>query len=285
LDNENIDRLTEYITLHRTPIIIVEEITYDLADKERIKNGIMDLIDRWNESIENGTYQDYVMAYDPGYVPDISWWRNWYPNRKQLNDTDGKVDSRMREKAIFSYDGHYVVWLNHELSLMKKTAPVGVMKLFVAENEGKFRIIAQDYLKISDNIKKDKKINPINLASLQLTPPPEYKEALARRVHDWAKAWSSMNIKRYGKHYSKKFRSQGMNRQQWLAYKNRLNRKYDYIRVTIDKLKIKKDKDKMIVTFDQHYNSSHFNAVGKKRLDMIQENGNWVIFRETWKKK
>ena len=70
----------------------------------------------------------------------------------------------------------------------------------------------------------------------------------------------------------------------WLKYKSRINRKYKYIHVSMEKLTVKKGKNRSNATFGQNYDSSSFKTVGTKKLILIRENGRWKTYREIWKK-
>ena len=52
-----------------------------------------------------------------------------------------------------------------------------------------------------------------------------------------------------------------------------------------DNIKIRKGEKRSIATFLQTYKSPRYRAVGTKKLILVQENGRWKIFRETWKKR
>jgi hypothetical protein len=100
-------------------------------------------------------------------------------------------------------------------------------------------------------------------------------------INTWLKAWSAKDIKQYGNCYAKNFISQGGgNLQSWLKYKSRLNKKYDFIRVSIDNPVIKRDRNKIKVFFAQTYVSSGYSSVSLKRLELIREGGLWKIYRE-----
>ncbi len=104
-------------------------------------------------------------------------------------------------------------------------------------------------------------------------------------IDGWLRAWSSMDIATYGTYYAQDFRSQkGMDRRSWLRYKNGLNRKYSYIRVSRNKLVIKHQSKWAIASFVQTYKSDKYKVIGIKRLVLKQEYGRWKIYRETWKK-
>jgi len=75
-----------------------------------------------------------------------------------------------------------------------------------------------------------------------------------------------------------------MNKNSWLKHKDRLNRKYDQINVTMKNLTIRKIRNQYVASFIQRYESSGHNAIGKKELILKKEEGQWKIYRETWKK-
>ena len=69
-----------------------------------------------------------------------------------------------------------------------------------------------------------------------------------------------------------------------MQYKKQLSEKYSYIRVTREKLRTNMGKERATVQFIQKYESNRHKAVGVKRLELKQEDGQWKIFREIWKR-
>jgi len=115
------------------------------------------------------------------------------------------------------------------------------------------------------------------------SPDPNHAE-IEQMLDQWLTAWSSKDIVRYGEFYASDFHA-GMDKSAWLKYKESLNRKYRYIRVSKRDLKIKKDDDAYIsVTFVQSYQSPGLSSVGKKELILKHERGQWKIFREKSRK-
>lgn len=99
----------------------------------------------------------------------------------------------------------------------------------------------------------------------------------------WKDAWERKDIEGYIFAYSKKFRSKGMDLKGWRIYKEGLNKRYLYIDVKIEDIKILKYKDYVVVTFIQDYRSSGFNDQGVKRLYLKKEEDGWKILGEEWK--
>ena len=64
MENHSILKLSDYVTLNSTPVIIVEE--NDKIDKETLikqEKDISLLLNQWIEAIENGSYHDYLSFY------------------------------------------------------------------------------------------------------------------------------------------------------------------------------------------------------------------------------
>ncbi len=281
LANNDIDRLAKYIDLNRTPIIIVDKLSYaSFDDRSGIKSSIFNLLKQWNHALENGTYHEYLDCYAPEYLPDISWWTEWNKVKKIYSAFNLDLSVGMKRKSIFRHNGIYVILFDQFVRSSGRDLHAGSKKLYLADKGGSFRIVGEECHGASTNQKNN---NPLVSAGLNLKRLLEDNK-IADLVDEWLKAWSAKDIKRYGSYYSSDFRSQGMNLKAWLNYKSRLNRKYDFIHISKDKLVVKKGKSQITVSFVQTYMSSVFKAKGIKKLILIQEKGGWKIFRETWKK-
>ena len=282
LANQDIDRLSKYIVLYKTPVIIVDKLSYtSFDDKNSIKNSIFNLLKQWNHALENGTYHEYLECYGPEYSHDISWWTEWNKVKKIYSAFNLDISVGMKRRSIFRHNGVYVVLFDQFVRSSGRDLYAGSKKLYLADKGGFFRIVGEESHGAPVNQKNS---NPLILAGLNLKRLLKDKYEIANFVDEWLKAWSAKDIKRYGSYYSGDFRSRGMNLKAWLNYKARLNRKYDFIHVSKDDMIIKKGKNKTTVSFTQTYTSSAFKAKGIKKLILIQGKGGWKIFRETWQK-
>lgn len=285
LANSDIDRLAKYIDLNKTPIIIVDRLSFVPADyNKEIKDSIFKLISQWEEAIENGTYHEYLNFYSHEYVPDISWWSDWTGIKNSFQASDLKLSVDLKKSSIFRHNGIYMVLFDWFVSCSDINLLVGRKKLYVSDKEGQFKIVGEEYQSVSKSHSSFKQKHPLVAASCDLKKRLEGKNEIENLIDGWLKAWSDRDITRYGKFYANNFRSQGMNLRSWLKYKKRLNRKYNFINVSKDKLIIEKSGKRAEVSFVQTYKSNTFKAVGIKRLILIREKGLWKIYRETWKK-
>jgi murein L,D-transpeptidase YafK len=297
LENDDIDNLAKYITLNRTPVIIVNKLTYATADSViKEKKSVLGFLSKWNEALVKGTYHDYLKFYDSEYVPDISWWSDWNQIRKRLKQRHISYSVDPKKISILKHHEVYTVLFDQVVQSSGKDVYTGTRKLFLTDVGAGFRITGEEYqvrLKAQTNGKHK---NPLVAACFRLQRTTgddreiskkqrDNNREIAQMIDAWLKAWSSKDIKRYGAHYARDFHSQGgADLKTWLKYKDRLNRKYDFIQVSEKNLVIKRDKNKSTVYFVQTYASNQYKAVGMKRLVLKREGTQWKIYRESWKK-
>lgn len=301
LQNQDIDRLAKYITLNRTPIIVVDKLSYTSVESiSTTRAAILGFVSKWRQSLEGGTYHQYLKYYDDDYLPKISWWPDWNRLKKNRTVSSGGLAVDLRNIMILRHQDMYVVLFDQVVQASGKEFSAGTRKLFLAAKNGHFSIIGDSYQVLPEERKGIQPGNPMVVAARELakTPRVAVKEEKKQKkksapknqdiqdmVNGWAKAWSSKDIKVYGGYYAKNFRSQGgADLDAWLKYKQGINRRYKYIRVTVRSLSISRGKTRSVATFVQKYESSAFKTTGSKKLILIRENGQWKIYREIWKK-
>lgn len=286
LENDDIDKLAKYITLNRTPIIIVDKLSYLSSNSVNgMKESFLNFLSQSNDALEKGTYHEYLKYYDHEYVPDISWWADWDKLRKKLSVSYAPFSVKLERASILKHKEVYIALFDLYIIAQDKRMFAGTKKLFLADKGNHLKIIGEEYQYLLDKKKKYKRKNPLITAGRNMKLAIDDERNIPDMIDGWLKAWSSKDIKRYANYYSKDFRSQeGVNLRKWLRYKNRLNRKYDYIHVSGDNLVINKDLKRGTVFFVQTYVSSGYSGVGIKKLIIKRENGQWKIYRETWEK-
>lgn len=293
LENSDLEKISKYITLNRTPIIITDKLGYEPFEaKIDMNQSLTQLVSGWETALEKGTYHEYVNYYDSEYVPDISWWTEWNKTRSRLQLSEKALAVESKRTAFFKYKDMVVMLFDLYIRYDDRLVMTGTKKLFLSNKQGQLKIIGENYQTFPGFNEKIKD-NPFVLASRNLSVPEPtapgqdvvYADAdIETLIDNWLKAWSSKDIKAYGNFYADKFRTQGMNKKSWLRYKDKLNKKYDYIRVNKRNLKLVKNNDKIRVSFLQDYESNVFKASGLKQIELKLERGQWKIYRENWKK-
>jgi hypothetical protein len=300
MENDDLDRVTRYITLNRTPIVVVERIEMAPPEANRARGGAaLALVADWIRALADGTYHDYVGFYHPDFVPDIAWWSDWKSIR---NEGPAPFAVEPRRSMVFRHDDMLVVLFDLELALADGRTRVGAKKLFLRDDGDRLRIVGESFQEVPETDAD----HPVLLAAGRLRTIPEpaavaagpageadpgtvaselSDEEIEALVDGWLTAWSAMDIDDYGNYYSRDFRARGMNREDWLRYKDQLNRSYEFIRVTGRNIRAKPEGGgRARVSFVQRYESDRYRGVGLKNLILKREGGEWKIYRETWQK-
>lgn len=113
---------------------------------------------------------------------------------------------------------------------------------------------------------------------------PSLQEAVAGALDAWANAWRTKNANVYLSAYSAKFKPEGMSQKAWIAQrKQRVGANPVEIALSLEKVNVVADDKKAEVTFIQHYTSGKFSDTVAKVLNFENENGRWLIVKETSK--
>ncbi len=112
------------------------------------------------------------------------------------------------------------------------------------------------------------------------TPP--HATAVAKAVHNWAGAWSKKDVKSYLGFYAKDFEPpKGLNRKAWEEERNQRLTKPGNIEVDLENVKVVSiTGDRATVKLRQHYRSANLSISSNKTLNLILQDGKWVIQQE-----
>jgi Flp pilus assembly protein TadD len=136
------------------------------------------------------------------------------------------------------------------------------------------------------------KLAALNLAAEKLVasrapmPTPdkaassEVQAAVLAQLGKWQAAWAGKEIDSYLGFYAKGFTPVKMNRAAWEADRRAKLSKPGSIQVNIVEPSFELEGDVLKVTFNQEYASNNFRDKTRKRLDWVQDRGEWRIQRE-----
>jgi murein L,D-transpeptidase YafK len=109
------------------------------------------------------------------------------------------------------------------------------------------------------------------------------RSSLAAALEQWRADWQSRDIERYLHHYSRNFSSGSENFSAWAAHKRSVNSRKQWIKIglsDISMLRYPREREVVVVTFDQDYRSSNFSNAMRKRQYWRKEDGQWKIIYE-----
>ena len=107
-------------------------------------------------------------------------------------------------------------------------------------------------------------------------------EAAREAVLAWAKAWSARDVEAYAAAYTADYPGPGskQNHTDWLAQRRKLIETRKQIAVDIDSLRLERHGETFVASFRQRYRSDGFSDVSRKRIELVRDNGRWLIRQE-----
>ena len=123
-------------------------------------------------------------------------------------------------------------------------------------------------------------------ASVEWLPPAEWRarrDRLLDAIHQWRRDWQSLDVERYLGHYSRDYRSKGMNYEQAAAVTRRNAKKKTFVEVEIrdlDLFEYPGEKDVVVAVFDQDYRSNNYKLRYRKQQFWKYQDGRWMIIFE-----
>jgi murein L,D-transpeptidase YafK len=278
--NDDLETLARCIELNRTPIIIKQELNMVQAESQLAdKKDLTSFLEDWQTAFVTGDRAKYSACYSkPSGDLDILW-RVWDRVRTTWQRAQIPFDMKLQDLALVRDNPCVVALFDQATSVGTHVSVVGTKKLFLEKNGKTWKIIGEEYQPgDSDHGSNGLLVTALN----RLDRLQRDHRAIADLVAEWADAWSSKDIRQYRVCYDPDFRVRGMDLKAWIGYKERLNRRYDSIRVWIGDLKIQQGPERSTVTFLQRYHSSGHQSVGIKCLRLKRIGGAWKIHRETW---
>jgi murein L,D-transpeptidase YafK len=282
VENGHIDTLAPYIRLNRTPVII-EQRLHMLSPESHAANrkGVTELLEGWKSAFTTGDKVKYCDSYSEPSAGIDRLWEAWDAIRTPWQKARIAFGMGLRNVTITMGNPCVVVLFDQVLHLGRHAMTVGTKKLFLEQDENTWKIVEEVYQPSATK----PEANHLMAASLaRLDRLQKDYKAVAEVIAEWAEAWSSKDIARYRACYADDFYARRMDLAAWIRYKERLNKRYDSIRVLIEDLDICQKSNQSTATFVQRYRSSGNQSVGMKRLRLKRVGGLWKIYREAWHK-
>ncbi len=112
------------------------------------------------------------------------------------------------------------------------------------------------------------------------TPPQA--AAISKAIQNWAGAWARKDVKSYLGHYARDFDPpKGLNRKAWEEERTQRLTKPGTIEVDLENVKVVSvNGDRATVKLRQHYRSANLSTSSNKTLNLINQDGKWVIQQE-----
>lgn len=168
------------------------------------------------------------------------------------------------------------IWLHATDQPTRPLKPYDTRGCVVAANEDILELA--EYIKLQTTpmviVEKIEYDTPENIANI--------RRDIYQFIKIWQTNWENKDIDKYMAGYSKSFRANNMNWENWRKYKKGLNHQYKQISVSLSDIKILRHNNHVVVSFAQRYKNNRLISLGIKRLYLVNENAAWKIIGEEW---
>ncbi|MFA6412453.1 MAG: L,D-transpeptidase family protein [Syntrophales bacterium] len=307
MKNKDIEALSRYMYLGKTPVIIEESIKWmpmerPSKDREELERVMM----WWSKAILDGDQNILNRLYYPESPSASSPRKAIVQKTRNLKDASDHFDFRPQDITICRLDDKAVILFDQVLSVQNADSFQGsYVRLFLEKTNNRWLIVdngapQRRFLEASVAAatpvgKKPAPATGPRAASVVAAPQETAKLAspkdrpaevakdqdIRQLVEKWAKSWTSGNMEAYRACYAPSFRSRGMDLSRWVNYKKDLRKTSKNISVKVENLKTSSEGQKATATFIQKYSASNIKSNRAKRLELVKIDGEWKIIRES----
>jgi murein L,D-transpeptidase YafK len=109
------------------------------------------------------------------------------------------------------------------------------------------------------------------------------RKSLGAALEQWRADWQSRDTGKYLAHYSSRFSTGTQDLAAWSTHKQKVNAGKKWIKVGVARVSMfgyPRERDFVVVTFDQDYRSDGLSNVMRKRQYWVKEGARWKILYE-----
>ncbi len=257
LNNDDLEKLAPFLTVKTIPVIVVETLEEELGAK--------------NFAMSYGDSTFTTMMDTLGLSTD-----NIKPEQIEKLQFFKVGSQAMAWIRYDEYDANSMQYKYDKQVFLKASISKNWRTLFSTHKQDMIpSLLAINPIKNKRTTVEEKKI-PFKPEPLAMTQAGE----LLDFVEKWRHSWSAKDIKSYMNCYSKNFHSGGLDKQGWRQKKTYLNKKYEFIQVTTNNIVVERSNKAATISFFQTYQSDLYQTNGTKTLQLIMENGKWMIAKE-----
>jgi murein L,D-transpeptidase YafK len=282
MNNDDLEVLSRYIQLNRTPIVVAQKLDMIPAKSRRQdERSLTRFLRKWENAFVKGDWDRFRACYSKPNGNTDSLQRAWDRIRTFQQNDEFSFKVSFQNLTLLRGNPCAVALLDQVIDLDRQMKSVNTKQLFL-EKSGKAWKITAEISRPDDPNRGEKP--PLVAAVNRFDRLFTDHRAIVDLVAEWADAWSSKDIHRYRACYAPDFQAQEMDLAAWIRYKESLNKLYAQIRIGIEDLNIEQGLERSTATFLQQYDSSGYQAVGTKRLRLKRIGEEWKIYRETWQR-
>ena len=141
--NESIRELAKYITLDRTPIIIVEEIAFlTRAEHDKLRTEMQDLLASWRDSWQTENLDKYISCYASEFTDRNRNLAQWREYKKGVFSAVSVKKIELTDVVLLKHPQGLVFQFNQYYSASNLTSR-NVKALYLVQQNASWKILAE----------------------------------------------------------------------------------------------------------------------------------------------
>jgi len=143
LENSSIERVEKYIALNRTPVIIVENLSFQgLGLFKKNKEKISLFLTHWKMALETESRPDFMKLYKSSVLTGVSaWWHEWEKVNKKFKAIGSPVSVAMKQIAVYRHRALF----DQTIESGGRQMSAGTRKLFFKSIDDRLLIVGDTY--------------------------------------------------------------------------------------------------------------------------------------------
>jgi len=145
INNDDIEEISQFITLNQTPIIIVEQLEYFPQSTLQLEfSGILEFINNWRTSWEQRDFDKYETAYSSEFYGNNKNLQKWLLYKKGQLQYYDRVNISISNMRIFKVDEYYYIQY-YQLFRSESYKDEGIKQLYIINEDGALKIISEKW--------------------------------------------------------------------------------------------------------------------------------------------
>jgi murein L,D-transpeptidase YafK/Tfp pilus assembly protein PilF len=146
VSNEDIQALSNLITLQQTPIVIVSKIRYQTStEAESELASLKKFLADWSNYWRNKLIDKYISMYSPRFRSGNYDVQSWKTYKSGVFSRAGSIQLDINLDSAIHHDKYVVLTLREEYR-SDRLISKGTKRLFLVQEESAWRIIAEDWM-------------------------------------------------------------------------------------------------------------------------------------------
>jgi murein L,D-transpeptidase YafK len=219
-------------------------------------------------------------------LPDLKLPDLKLPNIKfpSLNLFSKNKTPQLKSKKIASFD---LNTFGFDCSKIKKEKNnTECFNQFSNSSNKKINKVKASKVMVKQPLASKRKAQSTNLATNNVSIPSSAKNLppiASLYLNKWVKAWETQDVDKYLSFYSKHFKGDKNNHEDWKVSREKaLVGKNKHISITLHSIQAQKNKNLIEINFIQDYSSNKHSDTGVKELVLEKNKDDWKIVKETW---